>query len=494
MMISQENAVNQDVGVMRAWKHQESVNDASELENANNPTLAIMSTLLVSLGKNKENEAIRKKLEEKLAAKHVTVEALGEAATQANESIREIVSQLHSKTDLLEKEKVRRERLEALLSERELVIVAVADAIAKQESIMKILEKDLEEIDLIDMEAFHMNDSEILQVPLSNSRSQFIQHGYGPNHCNDCEEKDKAIRDLEVKLEDSRATQVTLAEELTNVRSLVSETENDHKQQIKEMRDLVKKSNENVDRMEIKVKLMLNNSNEVVEALRSKIVNTQERTHDFAGELSHQLDLLRYKEELLGDELDHRRRETDHIEEALAHIKQITSDINVNLQNSETTRSSTQASFEYDDDDNPQLTVIDTQILTDTHEQLSSLHEFEEDLKTHLFKFESDNEVLDEGFGMRRGDRKSLRKLREELALFLGKSRASLHQLEDKVSDYMGSIGEERYARIKELETQLRDKEKMIKLMEKQSAYQEQTLKNLRTDKRKKGRPGLFTR
>lgn len=99
-----------------------------------------------------------------------------------------------------------------------------------------------------------------------------------------------------------------------------------------------------------------------------------------------------------------------------------------------------------------------------------------------------------DGFGMSRGDRRTLRKLREEFAMFLEKSRASLHELEAKVADYIGSIGEERWSRIKELESQLDDKEKTIKMMEKQNTYLEQALSNMKSElhKAKKGRSGLF--
>ena len=487
---------------MRAWKHNEMDNNDVQLVNSSNPTLAMISTLLVTLGKNKENEAMRKKLEEQLAAKHVTVEALGEAATQANESIREIVSQLHSKTYLLEKEKVRRERLELLLNERDLVLVTVANAISQQESIMKNLEKELEEIDLVDISSINSHES----VKLSSMNRSINKRSENDvlDYCNNCEDKDRTIRELELAIEESHTTQVTLAEELTNLRGRQADIENNHKVQVKSMSDLLNAANENVQRMEIKVKLMLNNSDEVVESLRSKVNKTQDGTSDLSGEISAQLSLLRYKEELLGDELDQRLRDKTKVNETLLQVEQTTSNIEAFLQKCDKihtpietlTEASTDVSLDHSNNEEHQVTVIDTQILTDIHEQLSSLHKFEDDLKGNLLQFETDNEILDEGFGMSLGDRKSLRKLREELALFLGNSRASLHQLEDKVSEYMGSIGEERYSRIKDLELQLKEKEKSMKLMEKQSAYQEQTLQNLRMelDKRKKGRSGLFTR
>lgn len=243
---------------------------------------------------------------------------------------------------------------------------------------------------------------------------------------------------------------------------------------------------------------MSNNSDQVIEALRSKIVNTQEGSgEDITDELSRQVELLRRKEELLADELDYREREKESFKECLQKVEGLRVGIEKQVCNCETLSTATgetTKSPDLEDEGNHQVTVIDTKIMTDIHDQLASLREFEDDLKANFHKFELDHDVLDRDFGMNIGDRRSLRKLRQKIALFLDKSYSSINHLESKVVDYMGSIGEERYTRIKDLESQLEDKEKMVKLMEKQNAYHEQTLNRLRAqlDDKKTIRRGFF--
>ena len=499
----QQQKSSDNIGMMRAWKN-ETTSSSNVLQSSENqPNKRGLSILSSVLEKNKSNEDARKKLESRLTEKHITVEALSEAATQANEALRDIMTQLVSKTEALDFEVARRAQAEKLLEEHEEVIIAVSNAITKQESIMTTLEAELEEIQVVDISSIDLNidlddlprgkgKSELFIEPVVESSSLYVA-------CSSHDEKDRKIRELEVAIEEGRAIEVTLAEDLTNLRDSVLEIETHHKAQIEELQKEADEARMSVQKMETKVKLMVNNTNSTIKALHTKLDN-ESSSVKLVDELSTQIKILEYKESLLADELNERLETKENTNNVLAEVEQLCLVVQACLRKCESNTTSTENTSFFEnkeiplDMDNHVVTVIDTQLLTDINEQLTSLHEFEEKLKSFVHKFESDSEITMDDFGMSRGDRRTLRKLREEFAMFLENSRASLHELEAKVADYIGSIGEERFSRIKELESQLDDKEKTIKMVEKQNSYLEQALSNMKSElhKAKKGRSGLF--
>ena len=499
----QQQKSSDNIGMMRAWKNETTSSSNILQSSENQPNKLGLSILSSVLEKNKSNEDARKKLESRLTEKHITVEALSEAATQANEALRDIMTQLVSKTEALDFEVARRAQAEKLLEEHEEVIIAVSNAITKQESIMTTLEAELEEIQVVDISSIDLNidlddlprgkgKSELFIEPVVESSSLYVA-------CSSHDEKDRKIRELEVAIEEGRAIEVTLAEDLTNLRDSVLEIETHHKAQIEELQKEADEARMSVQKMETKVKLMVNNTNSTIEALHTKLDN-ESSSVKLVDELSTQIKILEYKESLLADELNERLETKENTNNVLAEVEQLCLVVQACLRKCESNTTSTENTSFFEnkeiplDMDNHVVTVIDTQLLTDINEQLTSLHEFEEKLKSFVHKFESDSEITMDDFGMSRGDRRTLRKLREEFAMFLENSRASLHELEAKVADYIGSIGEERFSRIKELESQLDDKEKTIKMVEKQNSYLEQALSNMKSElhKAKKGRSGLF--
>jgi len=483
------------VGMMRAWKELDGT--TSQLITSSNPSLDLVSSVLIGMSKHhnkKEHRAMRKELEAQLEAQNITVEALGEAATQANESIRDIVTQLHTKTKQLDEEKVRTSKLENLLSEREMVIVAVAKAISEQETIMNNLDEELDQIAVIDVGDLDIDDISDTDTPTGATIVKQSPQSRDRRLCGECvicDEMRGRVRELEVSLEDSKATEFSMAEEITRLRENSVECDDKYCERVRAVEEKLKHKTTKYEKMELRLKLAENNSNQVIDDLKKCVNKSGEEQFDLFVKVAKELDLMRKKEELLADELEDRLRDKGNTAIALERVDQMRSQIESSLRKCETASRSTSITEETSADieslvsgneNDPYVTVVDTQLIVEIQEQLNSLRVLEEELKNRLQMFETDNDVLAEGFGMNRGDRRALAKLREELAVFLGQSRAALHQLEDKVTDYMGSMGEERYRRIKELESQLEDKEKMVKLMEKQSAYQEQTLSSMRAE------------
>lgn len=483
------------VGMMRAWKELDGANSQeTQLITLSNPGLDLVSTILIGMSKHhdkKEYQAMRKELE----AQNITVEALGEAATQANESIRDIVTQLHTKTKKLGEEKIRTSKLENLLSERELVIVAVAKAISEQETIMNNLDEELDQIGIVDVSDLNIDDIPNVDTPTGSLMAKQSPQSRDRSLCNECaicdEKLRKRVRELEIALDDSKVTEFSMAEEITLLREHSVELDVKSRERVGLIEKELKYATMKNEKIELRLKLAENNSNQVVDSLRTYVNKAGEEKFDLVEEVVKKLDLMRKKEELLADELDDRLRDKKNTVAALEKVDLMRTQIETSLRKCETASRSTSLTEEISADNESLIsgnendlyvTVVDTQLIVEIQEQLNSLRVLEEELKNRLQMFETDNDVLAEGFVMNRGDRRALTKLREELAMFLGQSRAALHQLEDKVTEYMGSMGEERYRRIKELESQLEDKEKMVKLMEKQSAYQEQTLSSMRAE------------